>query len=181
MVFTSVDVTEAACDRLKQSFSVGHIIVAIEGTLGSHVTQSQDRTIVGNSTQFLGSLYHLVERHGRNIQCLAQHIVIQIVVRTFLTHVGRHSDGVKYKVNRSAQHFHGALEHVLQIFYAGSVGRDYLTMQLLGQGRYFAHADSYRSVRQRNGCTLFNSFFCNLPGNGLLVQSTENNAFFSFQ
>ena len=42
MVFTSVDVTEAAGNGFQQCLGICHIVVTVERTLRSHITQSQN-------------------------------------------------------------------------------------------------------------------------------------------
>ena len=54
-------------------------------------------------------------------------------------------------------------------------------IQFFGQCRNFTHTYSDRCIGQGDRCTFFYCFFCYFPGNGLLIQSTENNASFSFQ
>ena len=66
IVFASIDVTETACDRLQQCFGISHIIITIERALCSYIAQCKNGTVVGNRIQFLGGLYHLVERDGGN-------------------------------------------------------------------------------------------------------------------
>ena len=127
-MLTTVDVPETACDRFQQGFSIRHIIVAVESTLSSDITQSYDRTIFCNSVQFLGRLDHFMERYSRNIQCLVQHSIVKVIISTFLAHVRRHTDRVQYKVNLSAQYIHRCLEYIRQIFHTSGICRHYLTV-----------------------------------------------------
>ena len=43
-MFAAIDITEAACNGFQQSFCICHIIVAVECTLCSHITQCKKRT-----------------------------------------------------------------------------------------------------------------------------------------
>ena len=147
MVFTSVDVTEAAGNGFQQCLGICHIVVTVERTLRSHITQSQNWTVVGNGVEFLGSLYHLVERDSGDVQRLFQHIVIQIIICTFLTHIGRHTNGVQHEVNRATQYFHRAFEYIFQIFYTCSICGNHLAVQFLRKSGHFAHTDSNRCIR----------------------------------
>jgi len=180
-VLTSVDITKATGNRLQQCFCIRHIIVTVERTLRCHITQSYDRTVFGNSVHLLGSLYHLMERYCRNVQRLIQHIVIQVIVCTFLAYIRRHTDRMKDKIHLTAQHFHRAFEYILQIFHTGGIRCYDFAIQFFGQCRNFTHTYSDRCIGQGDRCTFFYCFFCYFPGNGLLIQSTKNNASFSFQ
>ena len=181
MMLTSINIAKATSNGFKQSLGICHIIITIECTLGCNITQSQNTSIIGNGIQFLGSLNHLVERHSRNIECLRQHIIIQIIVCTFLADIGRHTNGMQDKINLTTQHFHRTFEYIFQIFHTGCIGWNHFAIQHGSQGRDFAHTNGNRSVRQCNDGTIFNSLFCYFPSYGLFVQCTKNNTSFSFQ
>ena len=88
---------------------------------------------------------------------------------------------VSFELDSGRQYFHRAFEYIFQIFYTCSICRNHLAVQFLRKSGHFAHTDGNRRIRQSDGCTFFYCFFCYFPGNGLLIQSTENNASFSFQ
>ena len=60
----TLDVADAASNRLEQRLGVGHIIVAEEGAVRSHIGERQHRGVVVQGVELLGHLKHLVERDG---------------------------------------------------------------------------------------------------------------------
>ena len=58
---------------------------------------------------------------------------------------------------------------------------DNLALQLLGQGRHFAHAHGHGRVRQGDAGAILHGLLGHLPGNGLFVEGTEDDAFLTLQ
>ena len=92
MLFATIDITERAGDAFKHALGVGHIVVAEECTLRSHVGQGNHRTVVGNGVLLLGNLEHFMERDGRNVERLLEITIIEVIVCAVFAHVGAHAN-----------------------------------------------------------------------------------------
>ena len=122
-----------------------------------------------------------MERNGRNIERLGEEIVIQVVIGAAFADVGRHADRVEHEVELAAEMLHRLVDEVFEVLYARGVGRDDDRVALLGQLRDGSHADRYGSIGEDDLGTLLHGALRYLPGNGLLVQSSENKSLLSFQ
>ena len=87
MMLTAVDVTETAGDTLQQRLRIRHVIVTVEGTLGCNVRQCHDGAVIVDGIELLGTLNHLVERNGRDVERGVEHLVVQVIVCTVLADV----------------------------------------------------------------------------------------------
>ena len=76
---------------------------------------------------------------------------------------------------------HCLVDQVLQILDAGGVGRDDHGVALLGQLADGAHADRYGGIGEYDFGALLDGTLRHFPGDGLLVQSSENQTFLSFE
>ena len=92
VLLTTIDIPKTTGDALKHTLGIGHIVVAEESTLRSHVCKGYHRTIFGNGILLLSHLKHLVERDSRDVEGLLQEIVVEIVVRAMLAHIGTHTN-----------------------------------------------------------------------------------------
>ena len=88
MLLSAIDITKATSNAFQQSLGICHVIIAEESALCGYITERNDRPIFVNGIEFLGALYHLMERNSRNIERRVQHFVVQIIVSTMLTNVG---------------------------------------------------------------------------------------------
>ena len=181
VLFASIDVAEGAGDALQHTLGIGHIVVTEEGALRSHVGECYHRTVLGNGVELLGHLKHLVEGDGGDVEGFLEITVIQIVVGAVLAHVGAHTDGVKHKVNLSAQHLHRLFKYLLQVLHTGGICRDDRGTNLLGQLVESAHAQCHRRVAEGNLCAFFGGLFSYFPCNGVFVERAEDDAALAFQ
>ena len=91
MLLSTIYITEGTGDGLEECLSVCHIVIAEEGAVACHVGECHDRAVFCYGVEFLCHLYHLVEGDGRDVECLVEEAVVEVVVGALLTHVDRHS------------------------------------------------------------------------------------------
>ena len=109
-------------------------------------------------------------------------VVVDIGVVLALADIGAHSNGVQHKVHLAAEMFHGLLEQVGQILDTRRVRRHYRgAPYLLCEFVNFAHAHGHRCIGQHQLSSLGMRLNRCFPSDGLVVQSTENDALFPFQ
>ena len=181
MLLTAVDVSEAAGDRLQQGLGIGHVVVAVEGTLCGDIRESDDRPPFVDGVLLAGDLNGLVEGDGRNIERLGQVVVVEVIVGAALADVGRHADRVEHEVELATEVLHGLVDEVFEVLDAGSVCRDDDRIAFFSQLADGSHADRYGGIGEDDFGTLFHGAFGHFPGYGLLVQGSEDKSLLSFQ
>ena len=85
------------------------------------------------------------------------------------------------EIELAAEMLHRLVDEVFEVRDARGVGRNDDRVALLGQLRDGSHADRYGSIGEDDLGPLLHGALRHLPGNGLLVQSSENKSLLSFQ
>ena len=122
-----------------------------------------------------------MERDGRDVECFLKIIVVEVIVCTALAYVRAHAYGVENEINLSTKKFHRLCEHLLQVFNACCIGRDYRGVKLLAQTVKLTHTQCHRSVAECYPGTFFYSLHGYFPCDRILVQCAEDDTAFSFQ
>jgi len=180
MFGSSIHVPETTRNGLQNGLGISHIVISGEGTLCCYIRKGHYGSPLINGIHFTCCAQDLMQREGRDIQCLVIISIIQGIVIQSLPYIGRHTNGMKNKIHLSAQHFHGFVHQVFQVFQAGCVGRDYLRTNFLRQLVDGPHPEGNGCIGQHNFGSFFMSSFGHLPCNGLIVQGTENDSLFPF-
>ena len=181
VLLAAIDVAKTAGDAFQKAFGIGHVVVAEEGALSSHIGQSDNRGIFVEGIELFGHLQHLVKRDGTDVERLRKVVVVQIVVRTLLTYVEAHADGMEDEVNLSAEQTLALGEYLFQVFHTGGIGRDDRCVELFGEGVERAHAQGNGGVGERDAGTFFHSLDGYFPSDGLFVKRAEDDATLTFQ
>ena len=98
----------------------------------SDIGEGYYRTIFGNGIYLLGSLKHLMERDGRDVERLVEPVVVEIIIGSAFANVRTHTDGVEHEVDLSAQKLLRFNENVLQIVVVSGVGSNNRCVDFLG-------------------------------------------------
>ena len=85
------------------------------------------------------------------------------------------------EIELAAEMLHGLLDQVLQIGYAGGVGRYDDGAARLGQLIDGSHADRHGSIGQHDLRSLFHGALGHFPRDRVFVQGSENQPLLSFQ
>lgn len=70
VLLVAIDVAEAARDALKESFGVGHVVIAVESALRGDVGESDNAAPLADGIGLVGDLEHLMERYGGDVEGL---------------------------------------------------------------------------------------------------------------
>ena len=85
------------------------------------------------------------------------------------------------EVNLAAKVIHGTLDKVLKLFKTRGVRANYQGTCFLCQGIDFAHAHGHGSVGKHELRALCMTLLGDLPCDGIAVEGTEHDAFFSLK
>ena len=88
---------------------------------------------------------------------------------------------MQHEIQGAAQHLGRALKQVLQVGGGGGVGRDDLGMAGFGQHMDLPHAQGDGRVGEGDGSAFLHGALSDFPGDGTLVQRSEDDAFLPFQ
>ena len=122
-----------------------------------------------------------MERNGRDVESFGKIVVIQIIVRTLLTDIQAHANGMQHEIDFSSQEALAFREYFLEIFDACGVSRDDRRIELFGKSIEFAHAKCNRGIREGDRSTFFHGLDRNFPCNGMFIERTEDNSALAFQ
>ena len=114
-----------------------------------------------------------------HIPTLGQEVVVEVGVGTALADVDGHSNAVQDKVNFTTEMVHGSLNQVLKFLEARGVGTNDRRARLFSKSIDFAHAHRHGGIRKHELSALCVALFGDLPGNGVAVEGSEDDALFS--
>ena len=175
-------VSKAPGDALQQRLRICHVSVIWEDALRSDVGQRHDASPLVERIELLGGGQGLVQTDGAHVQRGLEELVVDVGVVLALAHVGTHANAVQDEVHFAAEVLHGPFKQLLQVFFARGVGgNDRSVATQLGQVVDFPHAHGHGGIGQHNFSALCVGFQRHFPGDGHVVEGSEDDALFSFQ
>ena len=121
-----------------------------------------------------------MERKGGDVDSLLEEVVVDIGICTSLADVGRHCHGVQDEVKPASEMLHGAVDECLQVRHGGGVRGDDDGSALLRKAVDLAQTDGYGSVGEDDFRAFSNGKLRDFPSYGLVIQSSEYQAFAAF-
>jgi len=178
----AVVVPEAARDALEEALRIGHVAVVRENPLRGDVRERDDAAPFVERIEVLRHRERLVQADGTHVERGLQPAVVDVGVVLALAHVRAHADAVQDKIDLPSKMLHRPFKQRSQILDAGGIrGNDGSAADLGGEVVNFAHPHGHRGVREDDFSALRMGLQRGFPRDALVVQGTEDDAFFAFE